>query len=579
MISKRNAQQSWGMGPVVALAIAGVAFSAALGGGVRAYADAGTEVVVLLRDRTGRDADLDLHPLEPEEIEVLARAAGATLRPTRLDASGAQVLAVVGGADGARLRSVLAGLRSVPSVAWADRVSSAPVVSPPAGGTLDRIIVKLRDPALRDVSDRAEPLPQERVRELSRVAGVPLFHERPVSGGAHALRLFQKMPDASVAAIAARLEKDPSVTYAEPTVRGRFQALPSDPHLSDQWALADGPGGVGAVHAWTRTRGSKDVVVAVLDSGVRPEHPDLRGRLSPGFDFVSDVRRSNDYDGRDPDPTDPGDATLAGECAIGAPATTATWHGTHVAGIVGAATNNGLGVAGVDWNAGILPVRVGAKCGIDPIDLVDAIRWASGAVRPGSRIADVSRAAASARVLNLSMEFPGPCPQSLQDAITDAVVAGALVVVAAGNAGAPAGAYHPANCHGVVVVHANDDRGAHAAYSNFGDVDVSAPGGTTAMDAARGVLSTVVDGTKTAGRPGYAFKEGTSMAAPIVAGLAALALSVAPDTAPGEMQTLLESTARPFPVGTGADCADAGPRSCGAGIVDAAALVSAAARR
>lgn len=544
---------------------------------VVAGADAVTEVAVLLRDRVGRDADLDLRPLEPDELARLQAAAGVPLAPVRLDGSGAQVLTVSGGADGSRLRALLAGLRGDPGVVWADRVVPGSRAAPPPGATLDRLIVKLRDPSTRDASDAARPLPQETVRELSRIARVPLYYERPVSGGAHALRLFQKMPDASVTDIARRLSGDLSVTYAEPTVRGRFQQLPNDASYEEQWALFDARGGINAPHAWSKTRGSGEVVVAVLDSGIRPEHPDLRGRLLPGYDLVSDVRRSGDFSGRDPDPTDPGDATLAGECAIGAAATDSTWHGTHIAGIVGAATNNGIGIAGVDWKARVLPVRVGAKCGIDPIDLIDGIRWASGAAPAGAEIADVDRAPRHrARILNLSMEFPGPCPQSLQDAITDAVAAGALVVVSAGNQARPAADFHPSNCHGVVSVHANDPVGGHAPYSNFGDVDVSAPGGVTSMDVRRGVLSTVVEGRKSPGRPTYAFKEGTSMAAPLVAGIASLALSVAPALSPGELHTLLEATSRPFPVGTGNDCGDAGPRSCGAGIVDAGSAVAAA---
>lgn len=536
-----------------------------------------TEIAVLMRDRVGRDADLALRPLEDREIAALEREAGVSLSPLRLDGSGAQVLAVSDGAEGARLRTILGRIRGQDSVVWADRVVPTPPRAAPHGATLDRLVLKLADTESRDASDAARPLSQERVRELSRLAGVPLYYERPVSGGAHAVRLFQKMPDATVSDVARRLSADLSVTYAEPTVRGRFQAVPDDPSYEEQWALFDARGGINAPRAWDRTRGSDAVVVAVLDSGIRAEHPDLRGRLLPGYDFVSDIRRSGDYGGRDPDPSDPGDASLSGECAIGASSTDSTWHGTHVAGIVGAATNNGIGVAGVDWQARILPVRVGAKCGIDPIDLVDAIRWAAGAAPAGARIADVHQPPSRpARVLNLSMEFPGPCPQSLQDAITDAVAAGALVVASAGNLARPAHDFHPSNCHGVVAVHANDEAGAHAAYSNFGDVDISAPGGVLAIDPTRGVLSTVVSGRKSPGQAAYGFKEGTSMAAPLVAGVASLALAVAPELSPGELHTLLEVTARPFPGGTVADCVDAGPRSCGAGIVDAGAAVAAA---
>lgn len=550
-----------------------VVASAAGVGTVRA--EGVTEVSVLLRDRAGRDGDLDLRPLTPVEVEELSARAGRPLVPARLERSGAQVLRVSGGADGAALRAILAGLRAHNGVVWADPVATVPPAEPPPGGTLDRVLVKLQDVASRDASDRGEALPQETVRALSQAAGVPLFHERPVSGGAFALRLFQKMPDASVAEIAERLERDPRVTYAEPMVRGRFQSAPNDPLYEDQWALLDGPGGIGVEHAWRHSTGRDDIVVAVLDSGVRPEHPDLRGRLLPGYDFVHDVRRSNDYDGRDADPTDPGDASLSGECAISAPASTSSWHGTHVAGLIGAATNNRQGIAGVDQRARILPVRVGGKCGIDPIDVVDAIRWASGA---RTALPDVGRGpAAPARVVNLSMEFPGACPTSLQDAISDAVAAGTLVVVAAGNESRAAGGFHPANCHGVVTVHAHDRHGARAAYSNYGDVDVSAPGGSTATVVEGGILSTVVRGTKTAGAPDYAFKEGTSMAAPLVAGVASLVLSVAPNLGPGAVQTVIETTASPFAVGTGADCNDRGPRSCGSGRLDAGAAVAAAA--
>ncbi len=535
------------------------------------------EIAVLLRDRAGRDADLSPRPLSAEELEELGRVAGVTLRPVRMEPDGSEVLQIPGLGDGPRSRAVLAMVRALPDVVWADRVVEAKAVSSPAGGTLDRLVVKMQDRALRDGSDRGEPLPREVVDQLSRIAGVPLYHERTVSGGAHALRLFQKMPDATVIDLARRLAQDPSVTWAEATVRGRFGGRPNDPLYDRQWSLARSPAGIDVERAWRHGRGLPGIAVAVLDSGIRPEHPDLRGRLAPGFDFVSDARRSGDFDGRDPDPTDPGDAALAGECAVGAAATDSTWHGTHVAGLIGAATDNGTGIAGVAPRVRLVPVRVGGRCGIDPIDLVDAIRWASGAVAEGVQIADVPAASPRARVLNLSMEFPGPCPRMLQDAISDAIAAGALVVVAAGNAGAQAASYHPANCRGVLAVNATDSAGARAPYSNRGDVDISAPGGSMTMAASGGMISTVVGGEREAGVPEYDFKEGTSMAAPLVSGVASLVFSASPRSGPAEVHNILEATARPFPVGTGADCDDAGPDSCGAGILDAGAAVATAA--
>lgn len=536
-----------------------------------------TEIVVLLRDRTGRDADLDPRPLTPAELDRLEHAASTSLTAGAVQPNGAQVLVLPGRVGDRSLRRVLAGLRSLPEVVSADDVprgDDADERPVPSTGDIDRLVVKLNDRASRDDSDAGRPLSQDALRRLTRVAGVPLYYERPVSGGAYALRLFQRMPPASVAAIAARLEADPEVAYAEPTVRGRFGGVPDDPLFEAQWPLWARGGGIRAPEAWDRSVGDPRVVVAVLDSGVLPAHPDLRDRLLPGHDFVSDVRRSNDFDGRDADPTDPGDATASSECASGSAATRSTWHGTHVAGTIGASTNNGLGVAGVDWQARILPVRVGAKCGIDPIDLVDAIRWAAGAVAPGARIPDAPPNPRPARVLNLSMEFPGRCPRSLEDAISDATAAGALVVVAAGNLSRAAQDFYPANCPGVVAVHANDRNGARAPYSNYGRVDLSAPGGSMVLAPGDGVLSTSQAGDRNVGAYEYAFKEGTSMAAPIVAGVAALVLSLDESLRPGEVENVLVATSRPFPSGTDADCSDDGALSCGAGIVDASAALS-----
>jgi serine protease len=538
------------------------------------------QIVVLLREHAGRDADLGARPVTDAELEALARAAAAPLERSRVEAGGAQVLSLPARATDAERAAILRSLRALPQVLWAEELSAVEAEAGPSRpfADIDRLIVKLADRRSRDDSDAGRPMPQETVRELSRRAGVSLYYERPVSGGAYALRLFQRLPPESVAAIAARLEADPAVAYAEPSVRGRFGAVPDDPLFPQQWPLFTPGGGIRAPAAWERTTGDPSIVVAVVDSGILPDHPDLRGRLLPGWDFVSDVRRSNDLDGRDADPTDPGDATLTSECASGSPPSPSTWHGTHVAGTIGAASDNGLGVAGVDWQARILPARVGAKCGIDPIDLVDAIRWVADAGSPTARIPETSRNANPARVINLSMEFPGRCPRSLQDSITDAIAAGALIVAAAGNAAAPAETFHPGNCRGVVTVHATDRDGARAPYSNYGKVDLSAPGGATAPDPEGGVLSTSFAGERGAGFFDYGFKVGTSMAAPIVSGVAALVLSVRPTLRPGELRDLLVETARPFPTGTTSDCVADGPLSCGSGIVDAAAAVAAAAR-
>ncbi|MBM4266116.1 MAG: hypothetical protein FJ144_05790 [Deltaproteobacteria bacterium] len=557
-----------------ALVLVTLALAPVITGGVR-RADA-SEIVVMMRDRVGRDSDLDAKPLTPEELARLQQSAGVTLRPVRLADDGAQVLALPAALDQGAARDILADLRGLHEVVYADDDLVTPLASDIPAGMVDRIVIRLDDRGSRDASDAGIAMPQETVRALSAVAGVPLFYERPVSGGAYALRLFQRLAGAEVARIAKRLAADSRVAYAEPAARGRFQAIPDDPLFAKQWDLLATPAGINAPAAWERTAGNPDVVVAVLDSGIVRDHPDLRGRTLQGWDFVSDVRRSSDWNGRDPDPGDPGDATAASECAAGDPSSESTWHGTHVAGMIGARANDGVGIAGVASGARLLPVRVGAKCGIDPIDLADAVRWASGAVVPGAHLADVPVANPQpARVLNLSMEFPGPCPRFLQDAITAATKAGALVVAAAGNAASPAERYYPANCAGVLAVGATDRSGGRTPYSNYGRVHVSAPGGSLAASPEEGVLSTWNTGKRAPAAHSFGFKEGTSMSAPLVAGVAALVLSLDPSLDPGAVHNLVADTARPFPVGTAADCVSDGPRSCGAGILDAAAAVAA----
>jgi serine protease len=168
--------------------------------------------------------------------------------------------------------------------------------------------------------------------------------------------------------LVARLARDPAVEWAEPDrIRQRTSAVnANDPLFGAQWALhlAHLP------DAWARSRGSASVVVAVLDTGIVP-HPDLRGRYLPGYDFISSPASAGDGDGRDPDPTDAGTAD---------PQSTA-FHGSHVAGIIGADSDNELGIAGVDWSCQLLPVRVlgvsGGR-GTDS-DIADGIRWAAGA--------------------------------------------------------------------------------------------------------------------------------------------------------------------------------------------------------
>lgn len=302
-------------------------------------------------------------------------------------------------------------------------------------------------------------------------------------------------------------------------------------------------------------------MVAVIDTGYRA-HADLVANLLPGYDMISDLEVAQDGNGRDSDATDVGDYAPAGACGVGQPARNSSWHGTHVAGTIAAATNNGIGVAGVAYNSKIVPVRVLGRCGGYTSDIADGMIWAAG----GS-VSGVPANANPAKVLNLSLGGSGACSATQQGAVNAARNLGATVVVAAGNSNTNASNSSPANCIGVVTVAATNRAGARSYYSNYGAVvDIAAPGGETSTTA-NGILSTLNSGSTTPGSDNYAFYQGTSMATPHVAGAAALMYAVKPSITPDEVESILKSSARAFP-GT---CSQ-----CGSGIVDATAAVVAA---
>jgi len=241
------------------------------------------------------------------------------------------------------------------------------------------------------------------------------------------------------------------VLYAQPNyILEIVDTAPNDPRYRDQWHFfnngtgpGQSPGGINLPRAWDMSTGSRQVVVAVIDTGILPTHEDIAG--SPnyigGFDMISDPARANDGDGRDGDPTDPGDAVADSECFPGSPPLPDSWHGTHVAGIVGVGqTNNGIGVAGVNWNVRVQAVRVLGKCGGTIADINDAIRWAAGLPVPGAPPNPTP-----AQVISMSLGGRGPCllSPSTQAAIDDAVAAGVTIVVAAGNEASDASGFLP----------------------------------------------------------------------------------------------------------------------------------------
>lgn len=306
-------------------------------------------------------------------------------------------------------------------------------------------------------------------------------------------------------AYARRLASDPDVAWVQPNYRYRVAAWPgdspNDPYFPMQWGLPR----IGMVSAWSVTAGSSDVVVAVIDTGVDLDHPDLVGRIDTenDWDFVADDPTPDDQHG----------------------------HGTHVAGIIVATTNNGECVAGVAPGCTVLPIRVlnaGGKG--TTASLIAGIDWA------------VSK---GADVINLSIggEF-WPDPLEVQ-AVADAYRAGSVVVAAVGNSAygdrgwIPAyGAEYPAHAWGAVGVGATTQGDARAGFSNYGaGVDMAAPGSD--------VLSTMMPGSRYVSSnrwvgPYSAYLDGTSMASPHVAGVAALLRSLHPDwTAPQVVHQVL----------------------------------------
>lgn len=381
---------------------------------------------------------------------------------------------------------------------------------------------------------------------------------------AHVMKLDGRLSHAEVRRIAQEIAAaDSNVEYAEPDRILHALATPNDTQYGQQWQYFEARGGLNLPSAWDLSTGT-GVVVAVIDTGYRP-HADLAANIIAGYDFIKDSGNANDGNARDSDAKDPGDYATVGACGFLSPSreTTSSWHGTHVAGSIAAVTNNGNGVAGVAYGAKVQPVRVLGRCGGYTSDIADGIIWAAG----GS-VSGVPNNPTPARVLNLSLGGSGACDTTSQNAVNLARSRGAVVVVAAGNSNTNASGFSPASCNGVIAVAATNRNGGRASYSNYGSiVAVAAPGGDTASGAANGILSTLNSGTRGPANDSYAYYQGTSMASPHVAGVAALMLSRNPALTPDEVASKLKSTARAFP----ATCSQ-----CGSGIVDAAAAVAAA---
>jgi serine protease len=472
---------------------------------------------------------------------------------------------------------------------------------------VERVIVKLRGTG---AAASAKTPAADRLNSVSKRSRFEVKTTRALGGELHAMQIAPLSATESASQTLARLRADPDVEYAEVDRPVYAHAVPNDPLAAGQWYLgAAQVSSVNATAAWDVTTGSKGLVIAVLDTGVRFDHPDLLrsyqgGRYLPGYDFVSanplgNFKAANDGDGRDPDASDPGDwVTTADKTTTCTDTSNSSWHGTLVSGIIGANTNNGVGVAGLTWSGWLLPVRVLGKCGGLTSDVLAGMQWAAG-----RHVDGVPDNPYPAQIINVSLGSEGGCDSASADVVSQLASDGVLIVVSAGNEkGAPVDS--PANCPGAAGIAGLRHAGTRVGYSNLGpEIALSAPGGNCVNVNGGPCLfsidSTSNDGATTPGNSTYSdqvnYEIGTSFSAPIVSGIAGLMLSVNGNLKASQLiARLKEGATKPFPTtsDTGPQLACHAPSTsdlqpsecacttdtCGAGIANAKGAVDAALR-
>lgn len=481
-----------------------------------------------------------------------------------------------------------------------------------ATGPARSLIVQLRPSAAEGtlISTSARMAREARLQRLATAAGYPsAMPWRSLGGRMTSLRVPTPLSPAKSRELAARLMATGQVEWVEPNVRQKRLAypVPTDPHYTrtpldlSQWWLKEttsgnamakplrqrGAPGISTAWASGATGESSGIVVAVLDTGHLP-HPDLPAeRILPGRDFVDDLNFSGDGDGRDADPTDPGDWVSAAESrmpvfrSLGCEQEDSSWHGMVITGLIAARADT-QGVAGISGGVRILPVRVAGKCGADVEDIVAGIRWAAGESVDGQTNPN------PARVINISFGGDGACGPAYLAAVQEAKARGAVVVAAAGNEHRAVS--RPASCDGVIGVAALNREGFKSTYSNFGpQIAVSTVGGDFGPEAGNdggdwgallgdtGILTVANRGTTTPGTYDYAYHAGTSFSAPVVAGVISLMLDVNPALTPDQIRQGLQVSARPHVTSSRmGQCSSSNPgrclcttSTCGAGILDA----------
>ena len=502
-----------------------------------------------------------------------------------------------------------------------------------AGNSIVKEIKSRRPQAIRIVQAQTS---RADVASLLQRTGVATAGSRQFSPSMHVVFLEKTLYGADVSTVLDKLRADPAVVFADVDERRYPHALPNDPLFvptataSGQWYMltpstatpTSDAAATDAVSAWGITQGSSGTVIADIDSGVRFDHPDLLragfgGRLLPGYDFVGQDLNSansaplgtylvaNDGDGFDPDPSDPGDwidstdlmntaVFPSKNCSV----ENSSWHGTRVMGVLGALTNNDVGIAGMTWNPYLLPVRALGKCGGLDSDIIAGIMWSVGMTVYDDSGNPVPANPYPADIINLSLGGTGgSCPTDYSTLVSQLTGMGVLVVASAGNESGPVDI--PGNCPGVLAVAGLRNVGTKVGYSSLGpQVGIGAPAGncvntTAGSPCLRSIDTTVNEGLTSPGANGYTDQSntnlGTSFAAPIVSGIAAMMHAVNANLTPPQLIARIEGSATPYPqpVTTPAtpQCSNTSSSSvecacttttCGAGMVNAFKAVKAA---
>lgn len=478
----------------------------------RANLLAGQLITLVMADDPGQN-DLDLYLYDADGELIEASLGLSELEQISIPADGTYSIAVRTFIGASNYRLTL-GLGELPT--QTERILLSQPFVPG-----DIIATFSGDPSVQDSLDRRERLTGMRVRGGLRRENLLRIPAHEMQGK----RLRQKKLRTLLRLKSLRRQSD--VSSADLNFYVQASAVPNDVYYNQQsWHYEM----INLPSAWNQAQG-EGTIVAVIDTGVLQDHQDLEGQLLPGYDFVSDTETAADGDGIDPDPHDPGDSTGT---------TRSSFHGTHVAGTIAAASNNVRGVSGIAWEAQLMPLRVLGAGGGTTYDVLQAVRYAAGLPNDSGSLPQQP-----ADIINLSLSGGG-FTSTAQNLYSQVSALGVIVVAAAGNESSGSFAY-PASYEDVISVSAVNINRERADYSNFGSrIDIAAPGGDSTTRDVNGdgiadmILSTSGDDSSAPTRNTYELLQGTSMAAPHVSGVLALMKSVYPDLDSTDLRSLLQ---------------------------------------